>query len=140
MSPAGVVSLDVARLAVDVEAVKGAQQLLDATVSQRIDVLTTAVNNVHAQQERASEDRMQQLALLTSLTEKVSAGSGSGTRVHDLELKVSRWIGVVVGFGTAVFMVFALIVYAYQGDKGMIVKTMDTNSAAIRSLQQERRP
>lgn len=139
MSPPGsAVPIEVARLAIDLEAVKGAQALLDSSVRQSIDVLTTQVNNVHAEQMRARDDRIEQIGLLHALTERVTAGAGSSSRVHELELRVSRWVGVVVGFGAAVFMVFALIVYAYQGDKGMIVKSVDSNSAAIRELQGRR--
>lgn len=140
MSPTpNVVPFDVARLAVDVENIRGEQALLSATVGQHIQTLTVLVQGIQHEQERAREDRIQQIGLLQSLTATATAGAGSAGRVHELELKVSRWVGVVVGFGAAVFMVFALIVYAYQGDKGMILKNVDINSAAIRALQ-DRRP
>lgn len=95
---AGVVSLDVARLAVDVANLKGEQALLASQVSQSIATLTTLVHEVQADQLRARDERHAQTLMLSTLTERAAVTSTASARMRDLELKVSHWRGVFIGF------------------------------------------
>lgn len=111
MSPAaGVVSLDVARLAVDVQAIKGELALVTSTVGQQVATLTTLVHEIQAEQLRSREDRLHQLALLTSLSERASGITGSDRRLQELESRVGYWRGVFVGFGALATVILGMSV------------------------------
>jgi len=96
---ARVVSFDVASLAVDVANLKGEHALLASQVSQSINLLTTLVHDVQAEQNRAREERHAQTTMLSMLTERAASIPGSSSQMRDLEMKVSHWRGVFFGFG-----------------------------------------
>lgn len=126
-----VVDMDVARLAVNVQELKGDFALLQSSVSQRIDVLTTMMNNIQHGQMLAGEERMKQLTLLTQLSERTAVLPDANTRMQALERQVSLWRGLVLGLGFTV----SLVVYVYQSDKAAMLATVGGNTAAIRALE-----
>lgn len=133
MTPPGsnVVAFDVARLAVDLETVKGEVALLASSVGQRMDVLSTGQNNMQHEQMLAREERLKQTALLTQLVERTAGIPDSALRMNSLERQVTLWRGIVIGLGFAITMG----VYIYQTDKAALQTTVSANTAAIRALE-----
>lgn len=101
------VSLEVAEIAVEVERIAGEQRLLASQVGQSIQTLTTLVHEVQAEQLRAREERHAQTLLLSGLAERASGIPVSMARMQELELKVSHWRGVFIGFGALAALVVA---------------------------------
>lgn len=104
------VSFEIADMAVEIERIAGEQRLLSSQVSQSIQTLTTLTHEVQAEQLRAREDRMAQMALLTTLTERSAGIAGAELRVQALESKVGYWRGVFVGFGALATVVAGMAV------------------------------
>lgn len=128
--------MDVARLAVDVQELRGELQLVTSGVSQRVDVLTTAVNNVQFKLDNAQEDRMKVLTLLTQLTERTAAIPSATTKAEDLEKKFIHWRGFMLGCSALAALIVTVVVAFAIYRLDAMESTIKANSARIEALRE----